>query len=67
MYYEQTYIETLWQEYEIPPDQETGDFKIDPNHLHIWPKKDFMFIAIPSVVCSPPSDLRRCVEANFLG
>ncbi|PUU74739.1 hypothetical protein B9Z19DRAFT_1132674 [Tuber borchii] len=49
MYYEQTYIETLWQEYEIPPDEETGDFKIDANHLHIWPKKDFMFIAIPSV------------------
>ena len=54
MYYEQTYIETLWQEYVIPPDKETGDFKIDANHLHIWPKKDFMFIAIPSTVCSPP-------------
>ncbi|RPA92564.1 FAD/NAD(P)-binding domain-containing protein [Choiromyces venosus 120613-1] len=49
MYYEQIYIETLWQEYEIPPHKETGDFKIDANHLHIWPKKDFMFIAIPSI------------------
>lgn len=53
MYYEQVYIETLWQEYIIPPDEETGDFKIDPNHLHIWPKGDYMFIAIPSAVGVP--------------
>ncbi|KAI5809763.1 hypothetical protein DFH27DRAFT_606180 [Peziza echinospora] len=47
MDYEQIYIDTLWKELEIPPD-ENGDFKIDGNHLHIWPRKDFMFIAIPS-------------------
>lgn len=54
MDYEQVYIDTLWKELEILPDAD-GDFKIDGNHLHIWPRKDFMFIAIPSpVTASPP-------------
>lgn len=48
MDYEQVYIDTLWKELEIPPEEGTGDFRIDGNHLHIWPRKDFMFIAIPS-------------------
>ncbi|KAH0610252.1 uncharacterized protein H6S33_011779 [Morchella sextelata] len=48
MYYEQTYIDTLWQEYHIPPHPTTGDFQLSPNHLHIWPKQTYMFIAIPS-------------------
>lgn len=50
MYYEQVYIDTLWQEFQIPPDEKTGDFKISPHHLHIWPKQTYMFIAIPSEV-----------------
>jgi len=50
MDYEQVYIDTLWKELEILPEEETGDFRIDGNHLHIWPRKDFMFIAIPSPV-----------------
>ncbi|KAK1145373.1 kynurenine 3-monooxygenase, mitochondrial precursor [Aspergillus melleus] len=45
--YQQEYIDTLWCEFRIPP-SETGDFRISPNHLHIWPGKEFMFIAIPS-------------------
>lgn len=52
MYYEQVYIDTIWQEFQIPPDEKTGDFKISQNHLHIWPKQTYMFIAIPSEVGS---------------
>lgn len=60
MDYQQEYIDTLWCEFYLPPrsDEEAkksdfGKFRISPNHLHIWPGKDFMFIAIPSDV-SPP-------------
>ncbi|CAK7221219.1 kynurenine 3-monooxygenase, mitochondrial precursor [Sporothrix bragantina] len=60
MDYQQHYIDTLWCEFQIKartPDISAGDdkevafrakFAISPNHLHIWPGKDFMFIAIPS-------------------
>ncbi|KAF8472754.1 hypothetical protein BDZ91DRAFT_834349 [Kalaharituber pfeilii] len=48
MDYEQVYIDTMWKELEILPEERTGGFRIDGNHLHIWPRKDFMFIAIPS-------------------
>ncbi|RAH64339.1 kynurenine 3-monooxygenase [Aspergillus aculeatinus CBS 121060] len=46
--YQQEYIDTLWCEFRIPPSPTTNDFLISPNHLHIWPGKEFMFIAIPS-------------------
>ncbi|CAG8898065.1 unnamed protein product [Penicillium egyptiacum] len=45
--YQQEYIDTLWCEFRIPP-SEDGDFRISPNHLHIWPGREFMFIALPS-------------------
>lgn len=45
--YQQEYIDTLWCEFRIPP-SEKGDFRISPNHLHIWPGREFMFIALPS-------------------
>lgn len=45
--YEQEYIDTLWCEFRIPPTKD-GDFRISPNHLHIWPGREFMFIALPS-------------------
>lgn len=53
MDYQQTYIDTNWCEFTIQPDSAAaGDlkskFKISPHHLHIWPGKQFMFIAIPS-------------------
>ncbi|KAH8906373.1 FAD/NAD(P)-binding domain-containing protein [Coniochaeta sp. PMI_546] len=54
MDYQQEYIDTLWCEFQIPPNEDvlsgqlTSRFRISPNHLHIWPGKDFMFIAIPS-------------------
>ena len=60
MDYQQHYIDTLWCEFQIKartPEGVSSDdkdaafrakFAISPNHLHIWPGKDFMFIAIPS-------------------
>jgi kynurenine 3-monooxygenase len=57
MNYQQEYIDTLWCEFQIQPEAVTprssqrSKFKISPNHLHIWPGRDFMFIAIPSEVC----------------
>lgn len=56
MDYQQEYIDTLWCEFHIRAQNQTGDdsrFAISPNHLHIWPGKDFMFIAIPSFVFFP--------------
>lgn len=61
MDYQQHYIDTLWCEFQIKAAsvgdaEKTEDaeaafrakFRISPNHLHIWPGKEFMFIAIPS-------------------
>ncbi|CAK7269569.1 kynurenine 3-monooxygenase, mitochondrial precursor [Sporothrix epigloea] len=60
MDYQQHYVDTLWCEFRIraraTEDVASDDkdaafrakFAISPNHLHIWPGKDFMFIAIPS-------------------
>lgn len=45
--YQQEYIDTLWCEFRIDPTDQ-GDFRISPNHLHIWPGREFMFIALPS-------------------
>ncbi|KAI3340753.1 FAD/NAD(P)-binding domain-containing protein [Ustulina deusta] len=54
MNYSQEYIDTLWCEFQIKPRDPSNSqavepkFRISPNHLHIWPGKKFMFIAIPS-------------------
>jgi kynurenine 3-monooxygenase len=56
MDYQQEYIDTLWCEFTIPARKVEGAnnresaFLISSNHLHIWPGKEFMFIAIPSFV-----------------
>ncbi|PNS21948.1 Kynurenine 3-monooxygenase [Sphaceloma murrayae] len=47
MNYSQSYIDTLWCEFHMTPSKD-NDFRISPHHLHIWPGKQFMFIAIPS-------------------
>lgn len=54
----QSYIDTLWCEFNIPPADPSADtsttpsakdgFATSPNHLHIWPGSDKMFISIPS-------------------
>lgn len=46
--YTQSYIDTLWCEFRIPPSL-TSTFAISPHHLHIWPAGSMMFIAIPSL------------------
>ncbi|KAL5601249.1 hypothetical protein BROUX41_006047 [Berkeleyomyces rouxiae] len=54
MNFQQEYVDTMWCEFRIDPlEPEAGGdskpkFAISPGHLHIWPGKDFMFIAIPS-------------------
>ncbi|KAF2666585.1 kynurenine 3-monooxygenase [Microthyrium microscopicum] len=50
MDYKQSYIDTLWCEFHIPPLTTFTDpeFRLSPHHLHIWPGNTFMFIAIPS-------------------
>jgi kynurenine 3-monooxygenase len=53
MDYQQEYIDTLWCEFTITAKDITSadfnsKFKLSPYHLHIWPGKKFMFIAIPS-------------------
>ncbi|KAG0645656.1 Nicotinic acid-requiring 3 [Hyphodiscus hymeniophilus] len=55
MDYQQEYIDTLWCEFTIPAKEREdandrqSSFSISPHHLHIWPGKEFMFIAIPSL------------------
>ncbi|KAJ2773451.1 kynurenine 3-monooxygenase, mitochondrial precursor [Coemansia nantahalensis] len=46
MNYSQTYIEHGYCEFSMPPRR--GDFALDPNHLHIWPRGSFMLIALPN-------------------
>ncbi|KAI9207346.1 uncharacterized protein BJ171DRAFT_561484 [Polychytrium aggregatum] len=47
MNYSQEYIDTHYVELHIPPTP-SGDYALDPNHLHIWPRKSFMLIALPN-------------------
>jgi kynurenine 3-monooxygenase len=54
--YQQDYIDTLWCEFTIKPNEDgkplgpDSRFAISPNYLHIWPGRQFMFIAIASEV-----------------
>ncbi|XP_075676183.1 kynurenine 3-monooxygenase cn isoform X2 [Dermatophagoides pteronyssinus] len=46
--YSQKYIEHGYLELCIPPTK-SGDYAMEPNHLHIWPRGDFMMIALPNL------------------
>ena len=46
---QQTWIDTFWCEF-IAPATARGDYKMSPNHLHIWPHPKFMFFAAPDTV-----------------
>ena len=67
--YQQEYIDCLWCEFTMSPSP-SGDFRISPNHLHIWPAGTFMFIALPSLdksfVCTlfGPASLFERLEAD---
>jgi kynurenine 3-monooxygenase len=45
--YKQEYISHGYKELSIPP-TESGEFAMDPNALHIWPRGSFMLIALPN-------------------
>ncbi|KAK4153988.1 hypothetical protein C8A00DRAFT_14851 [Chaetomidium leptoderma] len=79
MDYQQVYIDTMWCEFQIQPKTTAADaslnskFLISPNHLHIWPGKEFMFIAIPSddgsFTCTlfAPAGLYEQLESDPIG
>jgi kynurenine 3-monooxygenase len=46
--YNQFYIEHGYKELSIPPDA-AGQFKLEKEVLHIWPRKNFMMIALPNI------------------
>ncbi|KAK3916302.1 Kynurenine 3-monooxygenase, partial [Frankliniella fusca] len=45
--FSQTYIEHGYMELRIPPASD-GEFAMPPNFLHIWPRGEFMMIALPN-------------------
>lgn len=46
--YQQHYIDCGYKELTIPPTA-GGDFAMEINALHIWPRKDYMLIALPNL------------------
>ncbi len=46
--YSQSYIEHGYKELTIPPAPD-GDFQLDKNALHIWPRKQYMLIGLPNL------------------
>lgn len=51
MNFSQEYIAHGYLELNIPP-AANGDFAMEPNYLHIWPRHTFMMIALPNTVCT---------------
>ena len=45
--YSQEYIQHGYKELHMPPDPQ-GDYVMPPNYLHIWPRQEFMMIALPN-------------------
>lgn len=46
--FSQTYLKHGYKELSIPPNED-GTHKIDKNALHIWPRGEFMMIALPNM------------------
>jgi kynurenine 3-monooxygenase len=46
--YQQHYIDSGYKELTIPPTAD-GNFAMEINALHIWPRKDYMLIALPNL------------------
>lgn len=46
--FSQNYLNHGYKELEIPAD-DNGNHQISKNHLHIWPRGDFMLIALPNL------------------
>lgn len=49
--YSQTYLEHGYKELTMPPAGH-GGYRLEPNALHIWPRRDFMLIALPNPDCT---------------
>lgn len=46
----QNYIDMQYMELSIPPKEGGSNlYQIDPNHLHIWPRENFMLIALANL------------------
>ncbi len=46
--YSQSYLEHGYKELTIPPTKD-GEYAMDPNALHIWPRSAYMMIALPNL------------------
>lgn len=46
--YSQKFLQTGYKELNIPPNSD-GSHKIDKNSLHIWPRGEYMLIALPNL------------------
>jgi len=46
--YSQEYIPHAYMELCVPPTSTTGQFAMEENYLHIWPRGQFMMIALPN-------------------
>ncbi len=60
--YSQSYMEQCYIELNIAPNED-GSCKLDPHALHIWPRKDFMLIAL----ANPDGSLTCTLFMNFRG
>ena len=67
--YQQEYIDHGYKELTMPPST-SGDFAMPPNYLHIWPRGNFMMIALPNRDCSftltmfMPYDVFEAIETE---
>lgn len=48
MDFSQKYIDHAYVELSMPPDA-NGNYQMDSDHLHIWPRHTFMMIALPNM------------------
>ena len=46
--YSQQYISSYYLELRIPPRESDGEYAMPINYLHIWPRGNFMLIALPN-------------------
>ncbi|XP_065913790.1 kynurenine 3-monooxygenase-like [Dysidea avara] len=47
--YSQEYIPHAYKELTIPADPNTNKYALEKNYLHIWPRQEFMLIALPNL------------------
>ena len=61
--YDQYYIDFGYKELTIPPGK-NGNFQLEKNALHIWPRGNYMLIALPNIDCSFTCTLFFPFEGN---